>query len=188
MGQPSLISENSSIGADEYNPLSHILYMFYIETTPPHLYDLYYGSIVFFKVKVLTIHRRHFEKCHRPHPGATPSNLRGGSKNSSKLKMVRLPWNLARTKARVCSFWKCINFHPTPYMRLKILWSCRQGISRQRVGVGGWNLVWKTFEARAIMWDINRCQGSSSLATRGTMTSSKILKWFTEVENWYVDY
>ena len=50
-----------------------------------------WDDIEFFsKIKVLAIHRHHFEKCHRPHPGATPCNLRGGSKKSTKFKVLRL--------------------------------------------------------------------------------------------------
>ena len=69
--------------------------------------------IFFVKVKDLAIHHHHFENCHWPHPGATPSNLRGGSKKSSKFKVLRLTWNLSWTKGRVCSFQNvCISTPP----------------------------------------------------------------------------
>ena len=45
------------------------------------------------------------------------------------------------------------------------LWSSRQGISRWRIRVGGWNLPWMMSEGRTISQDIHRCKGSISLAT-----------------------
>ena len=73
----------------------------------------------FFKVKVLAIHRHHFGKCHRPHPGATPSNLRGGSEKTVKIQCCQNELKFCKDKEQGMQFSKIYKFSPHPSFQIR---------------------------------------------------------------------
>ena len=102
---------------------------------PPNLYDMMF----FFKVKVLTIHRRHFGNVIDSTQLPRPLIFEGGPSKSSKFKVIRMSWNFVWWKGIVCSFQKYINFHSTLAVSHMTLWCSRQVISAERVMVRCWN-------------------------------------------------
>ena len=90
--------------------------------------------------------------------GVLAPALEGRGENRSKLKMIQLAWNFARTKVRVCRFRKCITFLPPPLSPHVTLWCSRQSIFRERNGVGRRNLIWMISDGKVIKCSIYRRQ------------------------------